>query len=129
MRKVMLAIGIVTGWSGGNAVAIPSRDHAEHSVSWYAAHRSDDVQVLHECRNDRTFENCPDCKNAAAGDELYTAKQRQTTGPGNSVLFTNGPLRAAELAKCKLSNPRIRPPKADCDAAARIQSEVQNGKS
>ncbi|WP_124326556.1 hypothetical protein [Acetobacter pasteurianus] len=116
-------------WNGGSATASPSRDRAEHTVSWYAAHRSEDVQVLHECQNDRTFENYPDCKNAAAGDELYTGKQRQATGPDSSVLFTNGPLRAAELAKCKLSNPRIRPPKADCDAAARIQTEVQNGKS
>jgi len=114
----------------GAAAASPSPDKALHSSDWYSTHRPDDLQVLRECANDRTYENYPDCKNAVAGDHLWIGRNLSTGSPNSSSRFMNDSLRAVELARCqKITIPTARPPQADCDAAARIQARIDHGGS
>lgn len=128
--RIMTASVLAMLVGSGSVYAAPSASEAEHTVGWYASHRTDDLKVMHECQNDRTFEAYPDCKNAAAADDLFTAKERQGgASPDKLALFASGPLRAAELASCRLSNPRIRPPKSDCNAAQQVQDNIDKKKS
>lgn len=126
MRNIFLG-SVATLACMGAALATPSPNKAEHTANWYSTHRATGLQVLRECANDRTYENYPDCKNAVAGDHLWTGRNLATASPDSSSRFMNDSDRAVELAECKLTIPTARPPKADCDAAARIQAKIDKG--
>lgn len=100
----------------------PSR--ADHTVTWYRAHPTAMRQVHDLCTDDRTYEDYPDCKNAAAAGDSFVP------GPAGDPMadmydpqsYRNDPIkRRIMLAMCKSSTP---PALKACQAA---QSAAPSG--
>ena len=123
-RLVLLtASAMLAAASPSRAVTAPDPERAAHTVSYYRAHVQAMQQMHALCTDDRTYENFPDCKNAAAaGDSMVR-------GPaGNSMAdmydpqsYRTDPVkRRIILAMCKTSTP---PSARACQAALEAGSE------
>ena len=105
--------------------AAPSPDRAAHTVSDYIRNGTLRDQVWHECINDRTYENYPDCKNVTVANTVVSAPPM----PSDSSDFMTQPktyekdaiTRRQTLSRCFDPGWVVRSPKAWCNAAVQAQ--------